>query len=325
MRLVFAGTPEFSAQLFRQLVEHPRLSHHPDLQWVGVLTQPIRPQGRGRHPEPSAVHTLAETLNIPVRTPVSLLGSTEDGTATQAWLSDCRPDLVVVVAYGLLMPPAVLQTPRYGCLNVHTSLLPRWRGAAPIQRALAANDPETGICLMQMEKGLDTGPIWSQRSLSISPTDNFGSLSGRLLEAAVALLADFLLEWPFGRRAPQLQSDQGIVYAHKITREDQALRLDLSALEVFGQVRALDPTPAARTSHNGTVVKCGGARLVTPHGSWGAPGTVVAMPSEHTGLQLACGQGIVALSWLQQSGGKRLEAREFCRGYRIKVGDRFGT
>jgi len=321
MRLGFAGTPEFSAQVLQQLLEHPRLAH---LDWVGVLTQPGRPRGRGRRPEPSPVHACAEQAGLAVLTPVSLGSGSQEGQADQSWLCAQGLDLLLVVAYGLLLPPAVLQAPRYGCLNVHTSLLPRWRGAAPIQRALQSNDPQTGVCLMQMETGLDTGPIWAQAVVPIDMHDNFGSLSGRLLRESVALLVDLLSDPPFASRAPQPQSQEGVVYAHKIRSEDQEVVFSAPARAVFGQIRALDPSPAARTSLHGRPLKCGGVSLAIESGQWGTPGEVLALPTSNHGLKIACGHGVIVLHWLQQAGGKRLAVQDFCRGHRVCVGDRLG-
>lgn len=321
MRLAFAGTPEFSAEILAQLLGDPRLAH---LHWAGVLTQPGRPRGRGRRPEQSAVHQRAQEAGLTVLTPSSLASSSEDGRSAQSWIADQKLDLLLVVAYGLLLPTAVLQTPRYGCLNLHTSLLPRWRGAAPIQRALQANDTQTGVCLMQMESGLDTGPIWAQWVVPITMQDNFGSLSDRLLQKSVGLLTEFLLAPPFGHRLPRPQSEEGVVYAHKICAEDQELSFMASARAVFGRIRALDPSPAARTSLHGKSLKCGGASLIMETGQWGEPGEVLALPSSSQGLKLACAQGVVAIDWLQQAGGKRLAVQDFCRGHRLSLGDRFG-
>lgn len=321
MRLAFAGTPEFSAEILAQLLLEPRLA---DLHWAGVLTQPGRPRGRGRRPEHSAVHQHAQEAGLTVLTPGSLASSSEEGRTAQHWLADQKLDLLLVVAYGLLLPPVVLQTPRHGCLNLHTSLLPRWRGAAPIQRALQANDAETGVCVMQMESGLDTGPIWAQSVVPITMQDNFGSLSERLLRESVGLLTEFLLAPPFGHRLPKPQSEEGVVYAHKIRAEDQELNFKASARVVFGQIRALDPSPAARTSLHGKPLKCGGVSLIMETGQWGQPGEVLALPSSSHGLKLACAQGVVVIDWLQQAGGKRLSVQDFCRGHRLSLGDRFG-
>lgn len=321
MRLAFAGTPDFAARIFDQLLNDARLRH---ATWVGVLTQPSRPQGRGRRPEPSPVHRVAMRTGLPVQTPESLLLSSPEGPAACAWLADQTPDVLLVVAYGLLLPEQILQTPRYGCINVHTSLLPRWRGAAPIQRALAANDAQTGVCLMQMERGLDTGPVWVQSIIPIRYTDTLGSLSDRLEQESVRLLVDLLVEWPFGKRTPIPQSAQGVLYAHKITADDREIKFEASAPEVFGQIRALDPSPAARTRLHAVSIKCGGASLIMPTGQWGTAGEVVALPKANQGLYVACGEGLIMLNWLQQPGGKRLAAQEFCRGFQIVVGDKLG-
>jgi methionyl-tRNA formyltransferase len=177
---------------------------------------------------------------------------------------------------------------------------------------------------MQMETGLDTGPIWAQAVVPIDMHDNFGSLSGRLLRESVALLVDLLSDPPFASRAPQPQSQEGVVYAHKIRSEDQEVVFSAPARAVFGQIRALDPSPAARTSLHGRPLKCGGVSLAIESGQWGTPGEVLALPTSNHGLKIACGHGVIVLHWLQQAGGKRLAVQDFCRGHRVCVGDRLG-
>lgn len=321
LRLAFAGTPDFAAQIFGRLLDDPRLQ---TVDWVGVLTQPGRPQGRGQKIQPSPVQNVAAAHGIPVSTPAKLSVSDPEGAQAQAWLAQQKPDLLLVVAYGLLLPRAVLALPRHGCLNLHASLLPRWRGAAPIQRALQANDPETGVCLMQMEEGLDTGPVWAQRATPITTADTFGTLYETLIDLGSEVLQDFFLEWPFGHRSPRPQSSVGVLYAHKLSAQDQWVRFAAPALTVFGQIRALDPLPSARCMHRGLALKCGGVSVRESVGIWGRPGEILSLPQGQQGLVVACETGAIALGWLQQAGGKRLPAMEFCRGYRIEPGELLG-
>jgi methionyl-tRNA formyltransferase len=321
LRLVFAGTPDFSAQIFGRLLADSQLQA---LDWVGALTQPGRPQGRGRKIQPSPVQRTAEAHGIPVCTPTRLSVTDPEGAQAQAWLAQQAPDLLLVVAYGLLLPRSVLELPRRGCLNLHASILPRWRGAAPIQRALQANDAETGVCLMQMEEGLDTGPVWAQRATPIEASDTFGTLYETLLDLGSELLRDFFLEWPFDHRSPHPQPSVGVSYAHKLSAQDQWVRFAASALTVFGQIRAVDPLPSARCMHRGQALKCGGVSVREPTGVWGRPGEILSLPDAHQGLVVACETGAIELGWLQQAGGKRLPVMEFCRGYRIEPGEVLG-
>jgi methionyl-tRNA formyltransferase len=275
--------------------------------------------------QPSAVAAVAQSHGLPVCSPSRLSSKEPDGVAAQQWLKDRQPDLLIVIAYGLLLPKSVLTTPRWGCLNLHASLLPRWRGAAPIQRALAANDAETGVCLMQMEEGLDTGPVWARSVTPIFPTDTLGSLYPRLMELGVDALRAFLLEWPWGSREPIPQPTEGISYAHKISADDQWVGFTASAERVFGQIRALDPLPSARCMHGGIALKCGGVSVRESSGVLGRPGEILRLPQPGQGLVVACAVGAIELGWLQQAGGKRLPAVEFCRGYRIERGDRLDS
>lgn len=320
-RLAFAGTPDFSAQILGRLLEDPQLQ---GFDWIGVLTQPGRPQGRGRKIEPSPVAQMARAHGMAVYTPTRLSIADTEGAETQDWLAQQDLDLLLVVAYGLLLPRSVLAIPRHGCLNLHASLLPRWRGAAPIQRALQANDAETGVCLMQMEEGLDTGPVWAQRVTPIQASETFGSLYKTLCRLGSELLRDFFLEWPFDQRSPHPQSSIGVTYAHKLSAEDQWVRFAASAMTVFGQIRAVDPLPSARCMHRGQALKCGAVSVREPSGIWGRPGEVISLPTRSQGLVVACETGAIELGWMQQAGGKRLPVMEFCRGYRIEPGEVLG-
>lgn len=229
MRIVFAGTPEFAVPSLRAAAAKDEV--------VAVLTQPDRPAGRGRAPTPSAVKQEALRLGLPVQQPERLRDP-----QVQAWLRALAPDLMVVVAYGLLLPQAVLDIPVYGCWNVHASLLPRWRGAAPIQRAIEAGDRETGVCLMQMEKGLDTGPVLLSQAIPIGPDETAGELHDRLAELGARVLADGLGLLRAGLRPqPQPQPDTGATYAHKLDKHEARLDWTQPAQVLANKVRAFQP------------------------------------------------------------------------------------
>ncbi len=321
MRLVFAGTPEFAASHLRALIaECPALGY----ELVGVFTQPDRASGRGLQLTPSPVRALAQLHQIPVFTPNSLRSDRPGGPEGQRQLAALAPDLMLVVAYGLLLPKEVLSLPRLGCINVHASLLPRWRGAAPIQRAIEAGDTLTGVSLMQMEAGLDTGPVWSVHPLAIEPTDTAGLLHDTLAALGAQALVDLLRRQPFERETPAPQREDGACYAAKITAQDRRIPLGLDAVTVFNRIRSLDPSPGASLVFRGQPVKVGGAALVDPSGRWAEPGRIVSVPSaSQSGLVVACGQGLLGLGWLQRAGGKRLGAAEFVRGVGISVNDAF--
>jgi methionyl-tRNA formyltransferase len=314
MRIAFAGTPDFAAGHLSALIQ--AANNHPECQLTiaGVLTQPDRAAGRGLVLTPSPVKSVAQAAEIPVRTPQSLRADRPDGPEAQQWLAGLDLDWLVVVAYGQLLPKAVLDIPRFGCLNVHASDLPRWRGAAPIQRAIEAGDHRTAICLMQMEEGLDTGPVWQRAMVEILPTDTSQSLHDRLMAVGAEQLIDFFCR-PDGRLAqPQPQPDLGVTYAKKILAKDRALDLSRPAQDLVNQVRALEPVPAAQLPFEGQMVKCGQAVLLQAAGQWGEPGAVVHWPSSDSPyLGLACGQGVLGLGWLHRPGGKRLSAPEFAK------------
>ena len=326
MRIGFAGTPDYAAVHLRALLEadsdQPRLGLRPQL----VLSQPDRASGRGLSLTASPVKAAAMAAGCPVLTPVRLRGEAEDTLQAKAALREADLDWLVVVAYGLLLPQYVLDIPRRGCINLHGSLLPRWRGAAPIQRAIEAGDTETGVCLMQMEAGLDTGPVWSSVRLSIGADETTGQLHDRMAAASAALLVDFLRQ-PLPEDAqPVPQPEEGVTHAAKLLRQDRLVDLRWDAVRVSRVVRALDPSPgsslmAADGQADAPPLKAGGARLVESKGQWGQPGEVVRLPaSADEPLVLACGQGLVGLSWFQKAGGKRLTARAFSVGLSLQPG-----
>lgn len=300
MKLIFAGTPEFAAQSLRAILSTEN-------QVVLVLTQPDRPAGRGMALQPSAVKHVASEHGIEVFQPMTLRDP-----AAQARLAAIGADAMVVAAYGLILPQTVLDLPRYGCINIHASLLPRWRGAAPIQRAIQAGDTETGVCIMQMEAGLDTGPVLLRESLPITESDTAASLHDKLADLGARLIVNALGNLPL---TPCPQSSDGVTYAAKIDKAEAALDWRLSALQLSRQVRAFNPFPGTLACFDGTSVKVWRA---VPEANCGAPGTVLSATKD--GIVVACGQGALRLCELQKAGGKRLGAGQFLAGAPIAVG-----
>jgi methionyl-tRNA formyltransferase len=302
--LVFMGTPGFAVAILEALIGAGHTVR-------AVYSQPPRPAGRGHAPRPSPVQCLAEARGVPVRTPASLRD-----TATQAEFAALAADAAVVAAYGLILPPAMLAAPRLGCLNVHASLLPRWRGAAPVQRAILAGDAETGITIMRMTEGLDEGPILLQQALAIPPRAMAGSLTaalaalgGRLAVAALAGLAA-------GRLVPRLQPADGITYAKKLRREEGWLDWRLAADDLERRVRACDPWPGAWFKQRGERIRVLAAQ-VEPGSPPAVPGTVL-----DDRLAVACGSGVLRPTCLQRPGRAALAAAEFLRGFPIPQGTR---
>lgn len=303
MRLVFAGTPPFAARALRAL-------HAAGHDIALVLTQPDRPSGRGMKVRPSSVADEALALGLPVSKPGSLKSA-----EALAPIEAASPDVMVVAAYGLILPKSVLAIPRRGCLNIHGSLLPRWRGAAPVQRAIQAGDPETGVAIMVMEPGLDTGPVLLERRVPILPTDTAGTLTDRLAgEGAVAIL-DALAR--LDALEPRAQDTAGVTYAAKVDKAEARLdwRLDAAALD--RQVRALNPFPGAETALDGDTLKIWEC---VPVDGDGLPGTVIAMDQGRP--VVACGNGALALTVIQRSGSRRMPAAEFVKGRPMPPGTR---
>jgi len=297
LRLVFAGTPEFAVPC----LEACRAS---GADVVAVYTQPDRPAGRGRKLAPSPVKQAALDAGIAVEQPESL-----KSVEAQNTLSAYRPDLLVVVAYGLILPRKVLAVPLLGCWNVHASLLPRWRGAAPIQRAILAGDGESGVDLMQMEAGLDTGPVLLQRRTPIARDDTGGSLHDRLAALGAEVLAEGLRRTLAGEQLVATpQPEEGVTYAHKLDKAEAKLDFSRSALELERQVRAFDPWPVAEGEIAGERLRIWAAHaLVLDH--QGAPGSVLAAGRE--GIDLACADGALRVTALQRAGGKRIGAADY--------------
>ncbi len=316
MNLLFAGTPEFAAQDLSALLQ----SKH---QVLGVLTQPDRPAGRGYRSSTSAVKRIAQAAGLPLLQPERLKGA-----EVTEWMEKMGARLLVVSAYGLLIPAPVLALFPLGAINVHASLLPRWRGAAPIQRAIEAGDRHTGISIMQMEVGLDTGPVLLSEACEIHPQDNSKTLHDRLAPLGARLLIQVLDALESGTLRSRPQPQEGMLYAHKITKEEAVLDWSRSAAQLERTIRALNPAPVCSTTLRGTLIKVWEARLV-PVGwpqseSQPAPaGTVVART--HQALRVACGDGLLDLTVIQKTGGKPLSVDQFCAGFQVSIGDVLGA
>jgi len=296
MRIIFAGTPEFAVPSLRAALRHNEV--------VGVWTQPDRSAGRGRGMRASPVKREALAHNVPVFQPETL--KTE--TAQQA-LRDLQPDVVIVVAYGLILPQAVLDIPRFGCWNVHASLLPRWRGAAPIQRAIEAGDTQTGVCLMQMQAGLDTGPVLLQQTIAITDIDTGGSLHDRLAVLGAEILSDGLGLLRAGLKPVlQPQSETGITYAHKLEKKQARLNWQHNALTLARKVRAFYPWPIAEALVAEERLRIYSATALDEN-STAEPGTIIRTSAE--GIDVACGKGVLRLTHVQREGGRPIRAIDY--------------
>ena len=308
MRLIFAGTPEFAVAALAALID----AKH-DI--AMVLTQPDRPAGRGLRETPSPVKRLAQQQGIDVFQPITL--KTPDN---QAKIAAVKADVMVVAAYGLILPQAVLDIPRLGCINIHGSLLPRWRGAAPIHRAILAGDRETGITIMQMAAGLDTGPTLMRESIPIDAKDTTATLHDQLATLGGKLIVRALQQLQNGALPATPQPDEGVTYAAKISKSEARIYWNLSAAEIERQVRAFNPFPIAQTRWRGETLRIWKAELAGEENR--NPGSIVAVEKDR--IVVACGAGTLALTELQRAGGKRLAARAFLQGISIQVGERFG-
>ncbi|MDB5819928.1 MAG: methionyl-tRNA formyltransferase [Rhizobacter sp.] len=305
MKVVFAGTPVFAQVALGQLKAA-------GFDIPLVLTQPDRPAGRGMKTQPSPVKASASEHGIEVAQPRSLRLDgkySDEAQAARATLEATKPDVIVVAAYGLILPQWVLDLPRLGCLNIHGSLLPRWRGAAPIHRAIEAGDVETGITIMQMDAGLDTGAMLLRESEPIGPTDTTGSLHDRLAALGGRLIVEALELAACGGLSPQAQPPEGATYAHKVDKSEGLIDWSLPAATIERRIRAFDPFPGASSVLDGKVVKVWGGGLA---GGAGLPGKVLAATDD--GVVVACGEGALRLTQLQRPGGKRMSAREFLQG-----------
>lgn len=317
MRVIFAGTPEFARVALERLAG------------AGfgvplVLTQPDRPAGRGMKLHPSPVKQFAQAHGIPVAQPRSLRLDgkfPQDAAQARQAIEEARADVMVVAAYGLILPAWVLQAPRLGCLNIHASLLPRWRGAAPIHRAIEAGDAETGVTIMQMDEGLDTGDMLLRERIAIEPQDTTGTLHDKLAALGGRLIVEALEMAACGGLVRVRQPAEGVTYAHKIDKAEAAIDWRLQAGAIERRIRAFDPFPGAVAQIHGEPLKIWRARaLMQGHGT-ASPGMVVSV-DEHC-IGVACGQGRLEITELQRAGGKRLAAREFLHGFPLQPGMAF--
>ncbi|MDD0969490.1 MULTISPECIES: methionyl-tRNA formyltransferase [Pseudomonas] len=301
LRIVFAGTPEFAAEHLKALLDSP-------YEIVAVYTQPDRPAGRGQKLMPSPVKQLALENNIQVLQPPTLRNAD-----AQAELAALKPDLMVVVAYGLILPQAVLDIPRLGCINSHASLLPRWRGAAPIQRAVEAGDAESGVTVMRMEAGLDTGPMLLKVVTPISAEDTGGSLHDRLAEMGPTAVVQAIAGLAAGTLEGEVQNDELATYAHKLNKDEARIDWSRPAVELERLVRAFNPWPITHSTLNGEALKVLAATLADGNG---APGTILGASKD--GLLVACGEQALCLTRLQLPGGKALNFSDLFNSRREK-------
>jgi len=302
MKVIFMGTPEFSVPVLNALVD----AGH---EIAAVYCQPPRPAGRGKKERPTPVHARALDLGLDVRHPVSLKGAQE-----QTAFAALNADLAVVVAYGLILPEAILEAPAQGCLNIHASLLPRWRGAAPIHRAIMAGDAETGVCIMQMEVGLDTGPVLLRKAIAIGDEETTGVLHNRLSALGAGLICDVLTQ--LETLSAEAQPEAGVTYASKIDKAEAHIDWTQDATQVDRQIRGLSPFPGAWTMLDGARVKLLESRL--------AEGSGVAGQAIDDVLRIACGTGAIYIMRAQKAGKAAQGAQEFLRGTPVPKGTQFG-
>jgi methionyl-tRNA formyltransferase len=321
LRVIFAGTPEFAAAALAQILA---AGHNVPL----VLTQPDRPAGRGMKLQASTVKQLALQHHIPVAQPLSLRLDgqyPDDAAAAQAAIAEAKADVMVVAAYGLILPQWTLDAPRLGCLNIHASLLPRWRGAAPIHRAIEAGDAQTGVVIMQMDAGLDTGDMLLTEVLDIAADDTTASLHERLAAMGGDLVVRALADAQSGQLQPVKQPETGITYAHKIEKAEAAVDWQQSATVIGRRVRAFNPFPAASAQLGAEVIKLWRASVdnIANNEQHPAPGTVLSADAQ--GVRVACGEGVLCVTELQRAGGKRLSAADFLRGFPLAMGQCFNA
>ena len=304
MKVIFAGTPDFAALALKAIAAA-------GFDIPLVLTQPDRPKGRGMQLQASPVKQAALDLGLTVAQPVSLRNE-----EAQAMLREHHADIMVVAAYGLILPQAVLDTPKHGCLNIHASLLPRWRGAAPIQRAIEAGDTETGVCIMQMDAGLDTGAVVSEHRYTIKHTDTANEVHDALAElGAQAIVADLQQLQQTGRLNSTPQPEDGITYAQKLSKDEAKINWHEAAAVIERKIRAFNPVPAAWTEYQDKPMKIWQAEVVAQNGT---PGEVLACTSD--GLTVACGEQALKITELQPAGSKRMNIAAFTAGRHIEKG-----
>jgi len=307
LRIVYAGTPAFAVPALQAL-------HDAGHQIVAVFTQPDRPAGRGRRLQPSPVKQAAQTLDIPVHQPRKL------DVEARAELQALNPDLMVVTAYGLILPRAVLALPRMGCINIHASLLPRWRGAAPIQRAIQAGDTETGISIMQMDEGLDTGPVLLRSAVPITEHETGGSLHDKLAALGGNCILDAVDGLATGRLKTSPQPEAGVCYARKLSKAEAAIDWTLPAIDIARQVRAFNPWPVAQTQWGKRTLRIHAAHVHEGAAS-GDPGQV--LQADRDGVVIACRSGGLALETVQLPGKRAISARDLVNAG-LRAGDRLG-
>ncbi len=305
MKVIFAGTPDFAAAALKAIAAA-------GFEIPLVLTQPDRPKGRGMQLTPSPVKQAALELGLRVAQPEKLRNNAE---ALQM-LKEVDADVMVVAAYGLILPQDVLDTPKHGCLNIHASLLPRWRGAAPIQRAIEAGDAETGVCIMQMDIGLDTGDVVSEHRYTIQPTDTANEVHDALMNlGAAAIVADLQQLKTEGRLKSVKQPEEGVTYAQKLSKEEARINWNESAAVIERKIRAFNPVPAAWVEYQGKPMKIWRAEVVAQQGR---AGEVLSCSAD--GLVVACGENALKITELQPSGSKRMPIEAFAAGHKIEVG-----
>ena len=305
MKVIFAGTPDFAAAALKAIAAA-------GFEIPLVLTQPDRPKGRGMQLAPSPVKQAALELGLRVAQPEKLRNNAE---ALQM-LEEVEADVMVVAAYGLILPQDVLDTPKHGCLNIHASLLPRWRGAAPIQRAIEAGDAETGVCIMQMDIGLDTGDVISEHRYAIQPTDTANEVHDALMNlGAAAIVADLQQLKTEGRLKSVKQPEEGVTYAQKLSKEEARIDWNESAAVIERKIRAFNPVPAAWVEYQGKPMKIWRAEAVAQQGR---AGEVLSCSSD--GLIVACGANALKITELQPSGSKRMDIAAFAAGHTVEAG-----
>ena len=305
MKVIFAGTPDFAAAALKAIAAA-------GFEIPLVLTQPDRPKGRGMQLTASPVKQAALELGLTVAQPEKLRNNAE---ALQM-LKDTGADVMVVAAYGLILPQDVLDMPKHGCLNIHASLLPRWRGAAPIQRAIEAGDAETGVCIMQMDIGLDTGGVVSEHRYAIQPTDTANEVHDALMNlGAAAIVADLQQLKTEGRLKSVKQPEEGVTYAQKLSKEEARIDWNESAAVIERKIRAFNPVPAAWVEYQGKPMKIWRAEAVAQQGR---AGEVLSCSSD--GLIVACGENALKITQLQPSGGKRMDIAAFAAGHTVEAG-----
>ena len=305
MKVIFAGTPDFAAAALKAIAAA-------GFEIPLVLTQPDRPKGRGMQLVPSPVKQAALELGLRVAQPEKLRNNAE---ALQM-LKEVEADVMVVAAYGLILPQDVLDTPKHGCLNIHASLLPRWRGAAPIQRAIEAGDAETGVCIMQMDIGLDTGNVVSEHRYAIQQTDTANEVHDALMNlGAEAIVADLQQLKAEGRLKSVKQPEEGVTYAQKLSKEEACINWNESAAVIERKIRAFNPVPAAWVEYQGKPMKIWRAEVVVQQGR---AGEVLSCSSD--GLIVACGANALKITELQPSGSKRMDIAAFAAGHTVEAG-----